>query len=57
MKVQIDIDHDEAARAFTLRERAAIQILLIIFRMVLPAKYDHQVNAAFEPLDGLINRK
>ncbi|MCW5548891.1 MAG: hypothetical protein KIT44_07995 [Opitutaceae bacterium] len=57
MKIHIDIDKDEAARPFTLRERCGLHILLIIFRMIYPTRFDHQIDSALAPLAELIERK
>lgn len=57
MKIHIDIDKDEAARPFTLRERCGLHLLLIIFRMIYPTRFDHQIDSALAPLAELIERK
>ncbi len=54
MDIKIDIDYDKADARLCLRERVGIRILLVIFRMVFPAKYDHQIDKAFAPLDKLL---
>lgn len=57
MNTQIEIDKDEALRPLMQRERIAIQLLLIIFRIVYPCRYDHQVKAALAPLYELLDKK
>lgn len=57
MNTQIEIDKDEALRPLTLRERTGIQILLIIFRIIYPCRYEHQVKAALAPLFELLDKK
>lgn len=54
MNLTIDIDKDLADTRLSLRERVAIKILLVIFRIVLPCKYDHQIAKALAPLGQLI---
>lgn len=50
MKLDIEIDNELASRHLTFRTRLAILILLLIFRILYPAKYSHQVNQVFEPI-------
>ena len=57
MNTQIETDKDEAVRPLTYRERVGIQLLLVIFRMVYPFKYEHQVKAALTPLYELLEKK
>lgn len=57
MKIEIDIDPEQANRSFTVRERVALHLLLVVFRMVMPAKYGHQVNSALEPIGDLLKAK
>lgn len=57
MNNQIEIDKDESVRPLTLRERAGIQIMLVIFRLIFPAKYEHQVKSALAPLFELLEKK
>jgi hypothetical protein len=54
MNITIDIDQNEARRELTLRERVAIHLLLVAFRWIVPAKYDHQVNRALAPIVELL---
>lgn len=54
MNIKIDIDQNEAARTLTLRERISIHILLLIFRWIVPARYDHQVDKALAPINEML---
>ena len=51
---EIAIDKTEAARPLSLREKMAIYILIVIFRIIVPSKYPHQVDSAMKPLCDLI---
>jgi hypothetical protein len=53
----IEICPEQANRSFTLRERVAIHILLVLYRLILPAKYSHQVSDALEPIAELLKAK
>ncbi len=55
--MNIEIDQDAIQRPLNLRERIAIHILLLIFQMIYPAKYSHQVKNALEPLYEAIKSK
>lgn len=57
MNTLIEIDKDEALRGLTLRERTGIQLLLVIFRIIYPCRYEYQVKAALAPLYELIDKK
>ena len=57
MNTHIQIDKEEALRLLTLRERTGIQLLLIIFRIVYPAKYEHEVKNALAPLYEVLEKK
>ena len=57
MNTPIEIDKDEALRPLTLRERTGIQLLLIIFRIVYPVRYEHQVKTALAPLYEVLDKK
>ena len=57
MNTQIQIDKDESIRPLSLRERTGIQLLLIIFRIVYPARYEHEVKSALAPLYELLEKK
>ena len=57
MNTAIQIDKEEALRHFTLREKIGVQILLLLFKMIYPAKYEHEVKNAFAPLYELIEKK
>ena len=57
MKIEIDIDSEESTRSLTLREKLSIYILLLIFRLIIPAKYGHQVNSALEPIADALKLK
>lgn len=54
MNRQIDIDNETSFRPLSLRERAGIHILMLIFRIVFPAKYQHQLNDSLKPLIELL---
>ncbi len=54
MRIEIEINPEIANQPLSRREKICIYILLIIFRLVIPAKYGHQVNAAFDPIGELI---
>ena len=47
---KIDIDLEEAERKLTIRERVGVYLLFSMFRMVYPAKYQHQVDKMEEAL-------
>ena len=57
MNTPIEIDKEEVHRSFSLREKVAIQLLLIIFRIIYPARYEHQVKAALAPLYEVLEKK
>lgn len=57
MNSNITIDKDEAIRPLTLREKTGVQLLLIIFRIIYPAKYEHEVKNALAPLYELLEKK
>lgn len=57
MNTPIEIDKDEALRGLTLRERTGIQLLLVIFRIIYPCRYEHQIKGALAPLYELIDKK
>lgn len=57
MKIEIDIDAEQAHRPLTVRERVSIHVLLVVFRMILPAKYGHQVTTALSPISDLLGVK
>jgi hypothetical protein len=57
MNTSIQIDKEEAIRPLTLREKIGVQILIIIFRIIYPARYEHEVKAALAPIFELIDRK
>ncbi len=50
-----EIDPEMVNRKLSLREKIAIRLLLMIFGIVYPAKYEHQVKSAFQPLLQLLN--
>lgn len=53
----IDMDRAEMERFLTLREKLAIHLLLIVFGLIVPAQYDHQVKKALQPvIDALWKR-
>lgn len=57
MNTPIEIDKEEVQRSFSMREKVAIQLLLIIFRIIYPARYEHQVKTALSPLYELLEKK
>ena len=57
MSTQIDLDEEKALRPITLREKAAIYILLVVFRMVYPSKFEHQMKQALAPLFELLEKR
>lgn len=57
MNTNIQIDKEEAVRQLSLRERTGIQLLLIIFRIIYPARYEHEVKAALAPLYEVLEKK
>jgi hypothetical protein len=50
MDIRIEIDEIEARRTLTLREKAGIKILILLFRVIYPAKYAHQGDNFFKDL-------
>lgn len=44
MIMQIEIDNELANRPISNREKIAVFVLLMIFHLILPAKYSHQVD-------------
>lgn len=57
MNTNIQIDKEEAIRPLTLRERTGVQILLLIFRIIYQARYEHEVKAALAPIFEVIEKK
>ena len=57
MNQGIEVDTELLLRPISLREKIGIQILLIIFRMVYPVKYEHQVKQTLAPLYELLEKK
>ena len=57
MNITLDISKEESTRELSIRERVGIQLLLIIFRIIYPARYDHQVKAALAPLYEILENK
>lgn len=43
-KLVIDINPEEAQRTLTVRERVGLALLLVMFRIVFPARYSHQLD-------------
>lgn len=54
MDIKIEINQDQANTHLSLRERVGIRILLVVFRIIFPAKYDHQIDSALKPLDKVL---
>lgn len=54
MNTSIEIDPELARKNLSIREKAGICILLVIFRMVFPAKYEHQMKASLAPLFDIL---
>lgn len=50
MDIKIEIDPVESGRKFTRREKAGIKILILIFRIIFPAKFSHQCDNFFNAL-------
>lgn len=57
MNTHIQIDKEEAIRPLTLREKTGVQLLLIIFRIIYPARYEHEVKNALAPLYEVLEKK
>lgn len=53
MKFDIEIDQEKAQRALTARERIGIHLLLMIFGIIFPMKYTHQLNPLAELIGEL----
>lgn len=53
----IDIDQELALRPLSLREKVAIHLLMVVFRMIIPAKYDHQLRSMMDPVYTLMGLK
>lgn len=47
-KLVIDISPEESQRALTARERVGLALLLVMFRIVFPARYSHQLDTLDE---------
>lgn len=50
MKIDLDVDFERASTQLTAREKMGIKILFLIFALVFPAKYSHQVRDAIADL-------
>lgn len=57
MNTHIQIDKEEAIRPLTLREKTGVQLLIIIFRIIYPARYEHEVKNALAPLYEVLEKK
>lgn len=53
--MKIDIDLESAAKPISKREKIAIWILLLIYGMIMPAKYDHQAQKLTDKIETLLN--
>lgn len=47
MNIQLDMDEEKALKKLTWRERVGIRLLLTVFVMVYPIKYNHQLKELF----------
>lgn len=50
MEFRIEIDEEKAQQKLTFRERQGIRILIIIFTIIYPAKYSHQLKDIFSEI-------
>jgi len=48
--MKIELNQDEMNTRFSMREKVGIWILLIILRMILIPKYEHQLDRALKPI-------
>ena len=44
----VDVNQDLSQKAFSMRERIAIRLLLLLVELVYPAKYAHQLDKMVE---------
>ena len=52
----IQIDEEKAARKLSWREKCAIKILMLLFCIVYPARYQHELDKVFRELfEGFTN--
>lgn len=52
----IQIDEEKAARKLSWREKCAIKILMLLFCIVYPARYQHELEKVFRELfEGFTN--
>lgn len=49
--MKFDIDLDEVNRPLSKREKLGIWLLLFIFRLVMPCKYAHQLDAITKEIE------
>ena len=49
-RLQIDIDEDKDHQKLSIRQRAGVYILFVIFQIVFPLKYSHQADCLWEEI-------
>jgi hypothetical protein len=47
MKIEIEVDEDKLQRKLSARERAGIRLLIVIFAIVYPCKWKHELKEVF----------
>ena len=54
--MQLEIDTEEVQRPLSRREKVGIWILLLIFRIVMPCKYTHQIDAVVKAIEEKLEK-
>lgn len=52
-KINLDIDPEELSRQLSVREQVGVYLLLMVFAIVFPLKYSHQLNKLWDEIRAL----
>lgn len=53
MNIQIDVDPEQAQRFLSARERVGLYLLGVMFLIIFPARYSHQMKELFATFSEL----
>lgn len=53
MNISIDVDQEKAQKALTARERLGVYLIYLMFHLIYPARYNHQLKVIDEMLRDL----